>query len=331
MVEIRVNELGFRIVEKILNNPEKFGVAAKKLRNGATVIDCGVHANGGFEVGRLVTEICLGGLGNAHLTHMTFEDLTLPALRVATDWPAVSTLGIQAGYPQLAEEKTRVICSGPARALARKPENLFDFLDFHDESKIGVIVLQMDELPSIETSETIAAQCKIDPSCLHMLVTPSGSIAGVTQIAGRAVEDVTFTMREVLKYDVMKVRQMIGLAPIAPVCESAEMKVFPDDFLCYGGSVYLTVEFDEDPDRLAKELVFESTSINGRTFAELLKEAHFDFRKIPGYPNIFRPAQVIVNDLKTGKIHKAGNPNPYMIKKCLGLAEKKDSPMNRIL
>lgn len=321
MTEIRANELAFRIAERILNNPERFGVAVKKLQNGAIVIDCGVHANGGFEVGRLVTEICLGGLGNAYLTHTSFEDLTLPAIRVTTDWPAISTLGIQAGYPLLTGKKTRVICSGPARALARKPKDLFDFLDFHDESKIGVIVLQMDELPSTEMSEAISKQCKIDPSWLYMLVTPPRSVAGVTQIAGRAAEDVTFTMREILKYDVREVRQMIGLAPIVPACESAETKVFPDDFLCYGGTVYLTVESDQDSARLAKELVFEATPIHGKTFAKLLREAHSDFRRIPGYPNIFRPAQVIVNDLKTGKVHKAGNTNPYMIKKCLALAE----------
>jgi len=331
MTEIRANELAFRIVERILTNPERFGVAVTKLQNGAIAIDCGVHANGGFEVGRLVTEICLGGLGNACLTHTSFDDLTLPAIMVTTDWPAISTLGIQAGYPLLADEKTKVICSGPARALARKPKDLFNFLDFHDDSEIGVIVLQMDELPSTEISQAISKQCKIDPSCLYMLVTPPRSVAGATQIAGRAAEDVTFTMREILRYDVREVRQMIGLAPIVPTCESAETKVFPDDFLCYGGTVYMTVESDQDLTRLARELVFEATPIHGKTFVELLKEAHADFRKIPGYPNIFRPAQVIVNDMKTGKIHKAGNTNPNMIKKCLAMAEAQDSQTHRIL
>ena len=332
MVEIRVNELAFRVAEKILKDPERFGVVVKKLQNGATAVDCGVNAKGGFEIGRLVTEICLGGLGNAQLTHMSFEDFALPAVRVSTGWPAVATLCIQAGYPLLPDEKTRIVCSGPARALARKPKDLFDFLNFHDESKVGVIVLQMDELPSLETAEAIAAQCEIDPSCLYMFVTPSRSIAGATQIAGRAMEDVAFTMREVLKYDVRKIGQMIGLAPIVPICEGADTKVFPDDFLAYGGTVYLTVRsVEEDSDKLAKELVFEATSIYGRTFAELLKEAHFDFRRIPGYPGIFRPAQVLVNDLKTGKIHKAGSTNPYMIRKCLGLAEPKHSSINRIL
>jgi methenyltetrahydromethanopterin cyclohydrolase len=331
MVEIKVNELAFRVAEKILKDPERLGVVVKKLQNGATVIDCGVDAKGGFEVGRLVTEICLGGLGNAQLTHVNFEDLALPAVRVSTDWPAVATLCIQAGYPLLPDEKPRIICSGPARALARKPNDLFDFLDFHDKSKVGVIVLQMDELPSAETAEAIAAQCKIEPSCLYMFVTPSRSIAGATQIAGRAIEDVAFTMREVLRYDVRKIRQMIGLAPIVPVCEAADTKVFPDDFLSYGGTVYLTVESgDEDLDKLTKELVFEATSIYGRTFAELLKETHFDFKRIPGYPGIFRPAQVLVNDLKSGKIHRAGNTNPYMIRKCLGLAEPQHSSINRI-
>ena len=320
MLQIKVNEMSLKIVDRILECPEKFGVQVKKLSDGATILDCGVHARGGFEVGRLVIEICLGGLGKASLTLMHLGDLTLPAVMVMTDSPAISTLGIQAGYPMLEEKETRLIGSGPARVLAQKPKELFDLLHFNDNSKIGVTVLQMDELPSIQISESIAAQCNIDPKSLFMLITPLRSIAGVTQIAGRAIEDAAFTMWEILHYDVRKVRQMVGTAPIAPVCTSGEMKTFPDDFLCYGGTVYMTVEPDaEDLYKLAKELVFESTQIYGKTFSELLKDAGFNFKKIPGYPGIFRPAHIMINDLKTGKIHEAGNVNPSMIKKCLGL------------
>jgi methenyltetrahydromethanopterin cyclohydrolase len=227
------------------------------------------------------------------------------------------------------QKETTSIASGPARVLAQQPKKLFDMLDINDDSRVGVIVLQMDELPSVELSKRIAAKCNIDPAFLFMLITPLRSIAGATQIAGRAIEDVTFTMWEILHYDVRKVRQIIGTAPIAPVCASGKMKIFPDDFLCYGGTVYMTIEPEnEDLDRLAKELVFESTPICGKTFSELLKHAKGDFRKIPGYPGIFRPARVMINDLKTGKVCEAGKVNPSVIRKCLRLSAR-NSPASQ--
>jgi len=324
MQAINVNEMSLKIVDRLLECPEEFGVAVTKLDNGGTILDCGVRAPGGYEVGRLVIEICLGGLGKATLTMMQFEDVTLPAVTVSTDSPAIATLGNQAGYPMLEKNELGATCSGPARVLARKPKELFDLLNVCDDSKVGVIVLQTDDLPSGQICEDIAAACHVDPKSLFMLITPLRSMTGVTQIAGRAIEDVTFTMWEILHYDVRKIGQMMGTAPIAPVCKSGEMKTFPDDFLCYGGTVFMTIKPDgEDLGKLVTKLVFESTQIYGKTFSQLLKRAEYDFKAIPGYPGIFRPARVAINDLKTGKIHQAGEMDPSMIRKCLGMSSPK--------
>jgi len=332
MTRIKANEISFKMVNEILKCPEKFGVAVTEPDGGATILDCGVNARGGFEVGRMAIDICLGGFGNASLTMTQFGDLTLPTATVMTDSPAIVTLGIQAGYPLLEQKETTLIASGPARVLAQKPKKLFDMLDVDDDSRVGVIVLQMDQLPSVELSKRIAAECNIDPTFLFMLITPLRSIAGATQIAGRAIEDVAFTMWEILHYDVRKVRHMTGTAPIVPVCTSDEVKIFPDDFLCYGGTVYMTIEPDnENLDRLAEELVFESTPIYGQTFSELLKRTKGDFRKIPGYPGIFRPARVMINDLKTGNICEAGRVNLSMIKECLRLSEARNFPVHDVM
>jgi methenyltetrahydromethanopterin cyclohydrolase len=326
MTTIKANEASFNVVKEVLKCPEKFGVEVTELDGGATILDCGVHSRGGFEVGKLAIDICLGGLGKASVTLAQFGDLTLPAATVITDSPAIATLGIQAGYSLFEQKETTLIGSGPARILAQRPKELFEMLDVHDDSGVGVIVLQTDELPSVKLSKKIAAECKIDSACLFMLITPLRSVAGTTQIAGRAIEDVAFTMQEILHYDVKKVRQMIGTAPIAPVCASGQMKIFPDDFLCYGGTVYMSIESEsEDLDRLAEKLVFESTPIYGMTFSELLTRAKGDFTKIPGYPGIFRPARVLINDLNTGKVSVAGKVNLSMIRKCFELNKTRKS------
>lgn len=322
MHKIRVNEKSLRLVRKIQPLSQSLGIRVSKLENGTHVIDAGVMTRGGFEAGRIITEICLGGLGEAQLTATSIGDLVLPAITVATNWPAISTLGIQAGYSLIQNDETRIVGTGPARVLAQKPKELYDFLDFTDDSSTAVIVLQMDELPSPHTAGLIAEQCRVDPKALHIIVTPGNSLAGAAQIAGRAVEDVAFTMHEILHFDVRKIRHMVGTAPIAPICRNPRMAACtPDDFISYGGRVFLTLESveRESLNELARSLVFESTPVHGRTFSELLKEAGYDFRKIEGYPGIFRPAEVTINVLDTGSIYRAGRVNAKMIVKCLGL------------
>lgn len=321
---LSVNRLSLDIVRRIISSPEAIGAEVLKLRNGATVIDLGVHAPGGFEAGRLATEICLGGLGTAHLTMMTVEDLTLPAIAVTTDWPAVSTLGCQVGYPLL--EGATGILSGPARALALKPRELYEHIGYRDRSSTAVINLEGDSLPSEHEARLIAAECRVEPHNLYITVTPGESVADATQVAGRVLEDVTFTMYEILHYDVKKVKNAFGTAPIAPVCMGVTeprgqelAKALPDDLLSYGGKAYLTLEPEpeEDVQELAERLAFESTPIFGETFHELLKQAGGDMTRIPGFPDLFRPAEIIINDSRTGRVYKAGTTSADMIRKCL--------------
>jgi methenyltetrahydromethanopterin cyclohydrolase len=323
LAELSVNRLSLDIVRRILNSPGTVGAEIVKLRNGVTIVDLGVHAHGGFEAGRLDTEICLGGLGSAQLTMMTFGDLTLPAITVTTDWPAVSMLGCQAGYPLL-ESTGGILLSGPARALAMKPRELYETIGYRDRSDAAVINMEGDSLPSEHEARMIADECKVEPSNLYILVTPGESIAGVTQIAGRAIEDVAFTMYEILHYDVKKVRHAFGIAPIAPVCnDGLSPKALPDDLISYGGKVFLTLEPDpeEDMQELAEKLVFESTPIYGKTFHDLMKQADCDMKKIPGFPDLFRPAEVVINDTRNGRLYKAGKADTEMIRTCLRMAD----------
>ena len=66
------------------------------------------------------------------------------------------------------------------------------------------------------------------------------------------------------------------------------------------------------------EMLENPTPSDATTFLDfLLKHAKGDFRKISGYPGIFRPARVMINDLKTGKVCEAGKLNLSVIEKCL--------------
>ncbi|WP_263641333.1 methenyltetrahydromethanopterin cyclohydrolase [Methanobrevibacter arboriphilus] len=52
-------------------------------------------------------------------------------------------------------------------------------------------------------------------------------------------------------------------------------------------------------------------------FFDVFKEAEFDFYKID--KGMFAPAEVVINDLRTGELFKAGYVNVDLLKKSFGL------------
>ncbi len=58
-----LNLSALSLIEKLCSNSKKYGVIVEKTSSGATLIDAGIQARGGFSAGNLVTEICLGGYG----------------------------------------------------------------------------------------------------------------------------------------------------------------------------------------------------------------------------------------------------------------------------
>ncbi|MFQ9111384.1 MAG: methenyltetrahydromethanopterin cyclohydrolase, partial [Methanobrevibacter smithii] len=55
----------------------------------------------------------------------------------------------------------------------------------------------------------------------------------------------------------------------------------------------------------------------GKPFFDVFKEAEFDFYKID--KGMFAPAEVVINDLTTGKIYKEGYVNVDLLKKSFGV------------
>ena len=92
---LSVNRLAWKLAEKLLDNQSFYGVHASKTSAGATIIDVGVKASGGFQAGKILTEICLGGAGKVQLGFKAYGDITFPSITVSTDHPAVAALGSQ--------------------------------------------------------------------------------------------------------------------------------------------------------------------------------------------------------------------------------------------
>jgi methenyltetrahydromethanopterin cyclohydrolase len=316
---LSVNQLAWKLAEKLLNNQAFYGVHASKTSAGATVIDAGINVPGGFQAGKILTELCMGGAGKAQLGFKAYGDLTLPSITVSSDHPAVAALGSQfAGWRIKEPDGSIAIASGPARALALKPKNVYEEIGYNDASDKAVLTLESNNLPSDALIEKVTGTCNITAENLIAVVAPTASIAGLTQVAGRVVEVGIHKLRT-LGLSPKLIRYAIGFAPIPPRCDEFEVAMArTNDAILYGGTVYLVVEHD-DEDALNKivEQAPSSTSKDyGKPFLQIFREADRDFYKIDHA--LFAPALLIINNMKTGRILTAGEINARILKDSLG-------------
>ncbi len=316
---LSVNRSALRLVKKLREGAEEYGVKVKNTESGATLIDAGIKAKGGFLAGKIITEICLGGLGKAEILCAPYGDLMLPSIFVYTDHPAVATLGSQLAGWSIKVDKYFAMGSGPARALALKPKELYEKIGYRDEAEEAVLVLETSKEPPEEVITHISDQCRVKPDNLFLILAPTSSVAGSTQISGRVVEQGTYRLME-LGLDPRLITHGWGYAPIAPVHPKfTEAMGRTNDALLYAGVAGYTVDYEDEA--ALREMVNKAPSSSsksyGQPFAEIFKEAKYDFYQID--PSLFAPAFLIVNNAKTGNAFKAGRINLEVLMKSLGL------------
>jgi methenyltetrahydromethanopterin cyclohydrolase len=317
---LSVNSLAWKLVAKLLDNQAFYGVHASKTSAGATVIDAGVNAPGGFQAGKLLTELCMGGAGKAQLGFKAYGDLMLPSITVSSDHPAVATLGSQfAGWRIKESDGSIAIGSGPARALALKPKEIYEEIGYKDVSEKAVLTLESNNLPSDALIEKVAGACSIKAENLVVVVAPTASIAGLTQVAGRVVEVGIHKLRT-LGLSPKLIRYALGYAPIPPLCMEFEVAMArTNDAILYGGTVYCVVDYDDEA--ALKKIVAQAPSRTskdyGKPFLQIFREADRDFYKIDH--NLFAPAVLMINEVKTGHILRAGQINVGALKESFSI------------
>ena len=186
---LSVNQMAWKIAQKFIDNPEFYGVNVSTSTAGATIVDAGVNAPGGFQAGKKLTECCMGGAGKAQLGFKTYGDVTFPSITVTSDHPAIAMLGAQfAGWRIKEPDGNIAIGSGPVRALTLKPKDVFEEIGYKDVSDKAVITLESNVLPSDVLIEKVTVASNVKAENLIVVVAPTASIAGLTQVAGRVVE-----------------------------------------------------------------------------------------------------------------------------------------------
>ena len=316
---LSVNRLAWKLLEELLENPELYEVRVERTEKGTIIVDAGIEAKGGFHAGKLITEICMGGLGRAEVVSRKYDDLELPSMFVYTDHPVIATLGSQYAGWQINEEGCFAIGSGPARALALKPKEICEEIQYKDECDRAVVVLETEKLPPAKLIDRLLKDCKIKPEMLAVILTPTTSLAGAVQVSGRIVETGIHKLRK-LGLDPKTILNAWGCAPISPMHPKfTKAMARTNDAILYGGTSYYVVDFD-DEDRLQKivdKAPSKASEAYGKPFIEIFKEANYDFYKID--PDLFAPAVVTVNNKKTGNLFRSGEINSKALKKSFDL------------
>ncbi len=316
---LSVNRTAWSLAKKLCDQAEEFGVVVKETKSGATLIDAGIEAKGGLLAGRIITEICLGGYGKAKIFYKQYDDLELPSIFVYTDHPAIATLGSQFAGWQIKVDKYTAMASGPARALTLKPRELYEKIHYKDTSDVAVLVLETTTEPPEEVIRQISDECKVEPDHLSVILVPTSTIAGSTQISGRIVETGMHKLME-LGFDPKLITHACGYAPIAPVHPKlAQAMGRTNDAIMYAGVAYYTASYDDDEElrKLVEKAPSSASKSYGKPFMEIFKEAGYDFYKID--PGLFAPAVLVVNNAKTGSTFKAGKIDMNVFKRSIGL------------
>ena len=325
MHHVKINQLALNLVQKFINNEHYYNARVHKLASGATIIDV---TNGSWNAGKLVGEICMGGLATVEFSTFNLNSHFFPAVNVYTSHPIISCLASQlAGWSvKLKKEvekdgilKKKVVFqslgSGPARAKA-KMEKLFEEIDYTDESDCAVIVFESREMPNDEVMSIISEKCKVSPENTYAVCAPTASLVGSIQVAARIVETGIHKLHEI-KFPLDIIMDGFGTVPIAPIAKDDFAAMGPpNDAMFAVGQTFYTInvekEREEEISNLIQKAPASTSSSYGKPFNDIFKDADYDFYKID--PGLFAPAIYTINNKKTGKTLTSGKMDEQLLK-----------------
>jgi methenyltetrahydromethanopterin cyclohydrolase len=312
-----LNAAAAEIADGMEEHAGQLRVSARRLGNGARVIDAGIEADGGLKAGLALAEICMGGLGTVSYVPLQLGGETWPGVIVWTDHPAVSCMASQYAGWAISVGKYFAMGSGPLRAHARVEKDLFEKLGYAEAAERGVLVLEGRTAPTDEVAAWVAGKAGLSPAQLTFVIAPTASLAGGVQIAARILETGLHKM-ETLGFDVRKVVSGIGTAPVAPVAKNDIRAIGrTNDCILYGGQARYTIRAaDDELAALAEKVPASASRDYGTPFYEIFQRYDGDFYKID--PLLFSPAEVWLTSVATGRTFRAGRVNPdVLVQSCL--------------
>lgn len=313
---MRLNERAKLVADELELHADRLRVAVSKVA-GARVIDCGGAVAGSLAAGLAMARVCLGDLADVAYVPCQLPEVGGPAVQVTTDDPVRACLASQYAGWQVSVGKFFAMGSGPMRALAAR-EDIFQHIPGKESAPCAVGVLEATKHPTEEVIASIVAKLPPVAEHLTLLVAPTSSIAGTTQVVARSVETALHKLHE-LKFDVTQVVSAYGVAPLPPVATDFVQAIGrTNDAILYGGRVTLWVRADDEIlAAIGPKVPSNASKDHGAPFAEVFAKYGGDFYKID--PMLFSPAEVEFRNLKTGRCHRFGSVDPGMVRKSFGI------------
>ena len=314
-----VNAGAAPLVAALVERAEALRVGVTRTEEGTRVVDAGIGHRGGIEAGLLIARICMGGLGDVALRNSpVFPDWPWQ-VEVRTSQPVLACLGSQyAGWSLSFDTpgKWSALGSGPARALACR-EPLFEELGYRDRADRTCLVLETDRFPPPALAEKVSGDCAVAPEGLSLVLTPTGSLAGVVQIAARVVEVALHKAHE-LGFPLDAIVDGAGSAPLPPpVDDPLAAMGRTNDAILFGGQVQLFVSCGDEPaEDLARRLPSGNSRDYGKPFADVFRDHGHDFFRID--PLLFSPARVAVTALGSGRTFHGGRLDGEALERSFG-------------
>ena len=310
---LSINTLAGPLIDRLLTDAAQLRLGISRLDNGTTIIDGGINSRGGLEAGVAITELCLAGLGRVRISQDGPLDGWRNQIEVATSQPVLACLGCQyAGWSLSHKDpKFYALGSGPGRVLAGK-EELIKELGLTDRSDRTALVVETDKVPPAALADRVAESCGIAADALTLVLTPTGSLAGLVQVVGRVVE-VALHKAHALHFPLDRIVDALGSAPLPPPTRDGLAAMGrTNDAILFGGRVQLIVDADEtEAEQLARQLPSSASNDYGKPFAKVFKDYNYDFFQVD--PMLFSPAEVSVTVLGSGRTFRAGRLDPALI------------------
>jgi methenyltetrahydromethanopterin cyclohydrolase len=312
MIDLQMNERAWRRADMAVEQARELRIAVRTLPGGARLLDAGIHVAGGLGAGKLLAELCMGGLGHVDYVPLIIGDETWTGVHVWTDHPAAACMASQYAGWAINPEGYFAMGSGPLRAQARVERELFGKLGYAEEASRGVLVLETRDEPTDEVAAWVAARASLPPENITFAAAPTASLAGGVQIVARIIETGLHKM-ETLGFDVSRVVSATGTAPLPPVAKT-DMRAIgrTNDCVLYGGRARYTIRADDETlAHLAERLPSSASTDYGTPFYEIFRRYDNDFYKID--PLLFSPAEVWITSAVTGRTFHAGRLNPEVL------------------
>ena len=313
----QLNERAARLVENLGDAAQELRIAVHEIPGAGRVFDFGINVAGGLGAGLALAQVCTAGLAEISLVAGEVAGTGWPHVLVATDHPVEACLFSQYAGWQVGVEKFFAMGSGPMRAASGR-EEVFKRLAYQETPKCAVGVLEGRKLPDARVFQFLSEKTRVPPAQTLLLVAPTASPAGNLQVVARVVETALHKLFDA-GFDLLRVVSAYGTAPLAPVAKDDLTGIGrTNDAILYGGRVTLWVRGDDESlAEVGPKVPANSSASFGKPFLEIFEAAGRDFYKID--PHLFSPAEIVFQNLDTGRVQRFGEVAPQVLRQSFGL------------